>query len=335
MRSDGTSGLDFINNKVEATGDYSYGLNLWNASFVTAQDNYIDVEYYGLNGQGGNNNRFINNTVLSRNTGIRGRLTDAPFIQGNIIKVSSLQSIGIDIQYTPGSIIDQNNITGTHPESDAAIRLIETGNSTSTTITNNRLSMAENLLECIGNNMGLETCNNSFEDRTQFAINIIGIGIDDQGGSAIGSENDMSLVTLGWGSATNLASVNNQGTLNTNVQFFSTASNPAFPLPIINALDSPSFYGCGTAKTSVGINSIEKNEFVSYPNPATDVVTINAGVQTIKEISILDLKGAVVLNRKDIDAVQETVQIDHLQNGTYVIMIKTNAEVVTQKLIKQ
>ena len=332
MRSDNTSGLDFINNKVEATGPNSYGLNLWKASNVTAQDNYIDVEYYGLNGQHGGNNRFINNTVLSRNTGIRGRDTDAPFIQGNLIKMFTNGSVGIDIQITSGSVIDQNNITGTHPQTIAAIRLIDTGTG-STIVSNNKLSMAENLLQCIGNNLGLRTCNNHFEERTQYAINISGIGINNQGNSINGTENDMSLVTLGWGTATNVASVNNQGTYTTNVQFYSTSTS--FPSPIINAVEYTSALGCAALKAATDANQSLENEFVSYPNPASDVVTINAGSQTIKEISILDLKGAIVLNRKDIDATQETVKIDHLLNGTYVIMIKTNSEVVTQKMIKQ
>ncbi len=334
MRSEHSSNLQFTENRVIATGVGSYGLNLWQSTSVYAKGNNISVYFYGLNSQGGVDNKYLNNIVRSKNTGIRSRLSDAPFISENEITIDSLGSIGIDIQQSFESIILDNQIEGEYLNSLAGIRLKNTGIDL-TIVKGNTLSMAQSLLLCDGHNLGLYTCKNVFTDRAQYGVNIInGVGIDDQGMLSSGSDNDMNLLALGW-VAPPYAYVNNQGTFNTYVKFYSFSSGMLTPM--VGAVEiAATLPGCSVAKTTTGVenSSTSGSRIHTFPNPVLNEFTVDVGSEGINEITIFDLKGAIVMHKTVTNVSVYSLNLEEIQSGTYMALIKTDHQSVRKIMVK-
>jgi hypothetical protein len=82
-------------------------------------------------------------------------------------------------------------------------------------------------------------------------------------------------------------------------------------------------------------NSIEKEkETLIYPNPATDVITIEMGNTEPATIEILDITGKVVWMRSG-GAPQTTIDISTLPNGVYLVRVRSASQMEVQKIIKQ
>ena len=82
-------------------------------------------------------------------------------------------------------------------------------------------------------------------------------------------------------------------------------------------------------------NSIEKEkEILIYPNPATDVITIEMGNTEPATIEILDITGKVVLIRNN-QAQRATIDINNLPNGVYLVRVRSASQMEVQKIIKQ
>ena len=64
-----------------------------------------------------------------------------------------------------------------------------------------------------------------------------------------------------------------------------------------------------------------------YPNPASDNVVINAAAGSI--VSIYSMNGALVANGVS----NKTMDISHLDAGTYQVVIALNGEKTIQKLV--
>lgn len=88
--------------------------------------------------------------------------------------------------------------------------------------------------------------------------------------------------------------------------------------------------------TSVGVDEKDLSTMVNvFPNPAEDVFNILVGNNelTISDITIVDVRGAVVLNMMNIEqAVQTTVDVSTLSQGVYFVSITTDQGIVTKKL---
>ena len=82
-----------------------------------------------------------------------------------------------------------------------------------------------------------------------------------------------------------------------------------------------------------GISEIKNNKIKVYPNPFNDYITISIGNDKLSEVSITDIVGKVVVNKKYFD---ETFKIDlsTLSTGTYIVTIKNNNTVTTEQIIK-
>ncbi|GAB4202204.1 MAG: hypothetical protein Fur0023_07810 [Bacteroidia bacterium] len=93
--------------------------------------------------------------------------------------------------------------------------------------------------------------------------------------------------------------------------------------------------------SAVGINSSSHQEkFIVYPNPATDYLHIlsDMSFNTDVNIEIMDISGKIV-DQKNIQ-IQENlsesiIDISTLNDGVYLLIIKTNQGVFNQKFIKQ
>ncbi|HQX03889.1 MAG TPA: FG-GAP-like repeat-containing protein [Flavobacterium sp.] len=86
------------------------------------------------------------------------------------------------------------------------------------------------------------------------------------------------------------------------------------------------------ATLSVNQNTI--SNFVLYPNPAKDFVTLKSSTtSSIVSVEIFDLNGRKVLTS---DVVKETISVQSLSVGTYLLLAKdSDGNLSTQKFIKQ
>ena len=81
-----------------------------------------------------------------------------------------------------------------------------------------------------------------------------------------------------------------------------------------------------------GVEDIVASETANvcvYPNPATDVVFVNA--DNVESVKVYSLTGALVAESEG----ENSVNVDHLANGSYVVRIATAEGVATTKLIKK
>ena len=70
-----------------------------------------------------------------------------------------------------------------------------------------------------------------------------------------------------------------------------------------------------------------------YPNPASDVVTVQSSFK-IREIEIHNALGQVVLRKEGSQNI-ETIDVSNLQSGTYIVRIKTQRGFANKKVIIQ
>ena len=68
-----------------------------------------------------------------------------------------------------------------------------------------------------------------------------------------------------------------------------------------------------------------------YPNPAKDIVTVQSSFK-VKEIEIINALGQVVL-RKEGNQNIETLEVNSLEKGTYIVRIKTQRGFANKKLV--
>ena len=81
-------------------------------------------------------------------------------------------------------------------------------------------------------------------------------------------------------------------------------------------------------------NRIENiSAFAMYPNPATSVVKIHNPDQAFTTIRVIDLQGKVVLAQK-LSATEETIDIQHLKNGLYLMNVLGKGKTLVKSLVK-
>ena len=68
-----------------------------------------------------------------------------------------------------------------------------------------------------------------------------------------------------------------------------------------------------------------------YPNPASDIVTVQSSFK-VREIEIINALGQVVL-RKEGNQNIETIEVNSLEKGTYIVRIKTQRGFANKKLV--
>jgi hypothetical protein len=81
-----------------------------------------------------------------------------------------------------------------------------------------------------------------------------------------------------------------------------------------------------------GLNDISNSNFGVYPNPANDFVTIsNANGADVK---VIDMLGRTLITKR-IKSSNETISINDLQTGMYMIQMVKDGKTSSQKLIKR
>jgi hypothetical protein len=96
-----------------------------------------------------------------------------------------------------------------------------------------------------------------------------------------------------------------------------------------------------TLNSFTGVNEVEKSGFNAaiYPNPVNDVMNlvINPGKSKLAVVSILDMSGRMVLNKKyeiqaeDLSTLQ--IPVSDLPSGMYMVKIQAGGKVISRKVI--
>lgn len=102
--------------------------------------------------------------------------------------------------------------------------------------------------------------------------------------------------------------------------------------------------GCASDSTSVNatifVDDVSTESFETsltlnvYPNPARDVITLDADQQWIQEVTIYDLNGRLVYQENQINVHQHSIDLVNLPAGNYLIYVSTENERAVKKLIK-
>jgi hypothetical protein len=81
-------------------------------------------------------------------------------------------------------------------------------------------------------------------------------------------------------------------------------------------------------------SSMHMKEFSMVPNPATNIVTIiHDGSTSTFDIDVKDMSGRSIATFKDYSS--ESLDVSNLSPGIYIVMIKSEGFVTTQRLIKE
>ncbi|MFA6199498.1 MAG: DUF2436 domain-containing protein [Bacteroidales bacterium] len=81
-----------------------------------------------------------------------------------------------------------------------------------------------------------------------------------------------------------------------------------------------------------GLNDIATSTFGVYPNPANDFVTISDANGA--DVKVIDMLGRTLITKR-IKSSNETISINDLQTGMYMIQMVKDGKVSSQKLIKK
>ena len=84
---------------------------------------------------------------------------------------------------------------------------------------------------------------------------------------------------------------------------------------------------------NLAANNFEKKDISIFPNPAQSNFTINSS-QEINKVIIYDIAGRKVIERKNINDLQTTIDIENLSNGAYFVNINSQNTTQTFKVIK-
>ena len=109
--------------------------------------------------------------------------------------------------------------------------------------------------------------------------------------------------------------------------------NTAYEFRAFAITSNGSYYGNIVPFTTltVGIATLSYDELSLYPNPTLDKIFIKT-IFSIEKVSVFDIKGKEVKSMND---VQDHFSIGELNDGVYLIKIKTNEGEVIRKIVKQ
>ncbi|MEL1243055.1 BspA family leucine-rich repeat surface protein [Flavobacterium sp. DGU11] len=84
---------------------------------------------------------------------------------------------------------------------------------------------------------------------------------------------------------------------------------------------------------AAGINDNIANRVTIYPNPVSDVLYLHAsnGI-TIEEVEVINLQGRELMSFTNST---EGINVENLSSGVYILVIKTDAEIVKHKLVRK
>jgi subtilisin-like proprotein convertase family protein len=99
-------------------------------------------------------------------------------------------------------------------------------------------------------------------------------------------------------------------------------------------INSASINLCGINQTSLSNNYFELNTVSVYPNPSKGIINVNLGENLAGETTyvLYDVQGRIVMNKKS-NATMETLNVENVSNGVYLLSIENGTAKTTQKII--
>ena len=131
------------------------------------------------------------------------------------------------------------------------------------------------------------------------------------------------------------------GTVGYNIRFLSESSSPEYLTNVDGKLfftatnggqNGRELWVLDTNLLSTSENKTNDNKFSIFPNPTNNILTIhNLENKSIDKITILDLTGKKVLEQKNNS---NTINVENLQNGMYLLQILSEGKSAVSKFIK-
>lgn len=81
----------------------------------------------------------------------------------------------------------------------------------------------------------------------------------------------------------------------------------------------------------VGVEKVEPHKIKVYPNPANDIIIIEA--KDVKSIEFIDLQGKTILSKAINGENIDPINVSQLQEGIYIVKVIGYNNVSTQKVI--
>jgi peroxiredoxin len=92
----------------------------------------------------------------------------------------------------------------------------------------------------------------------------------------------------------------------------------------------------GVAQACVAsVNETEKETLVSYPNPATNQVTVETKMDEDYTISIKNINGQTVFNQKSAGSSSVMIDVNQLSKGVYMLEVQSAKQTISKKLVIQ
>jgi hypothetical protein len=108
------------------------------------------------------------------------------------------------------------------------------------------------------------------------------------------------------------------------------------PLPPIQGvshtyiyIDNVQLYECDSI---TGIKENPSNKINIYPNPASDIITINTGTLQDVEIELFDIAGRKLLQQKSI-GINSSIDVSGLTTGIYVCQVSYNSRIIKREKV--
>lgn len=90
--------------------------------------------------------------------------------------------------------------------------------------------------------------------------------------------------------------------------------------------------------SALEVNEFENNDFIFYPNPTSDFVTISLKKETtkIQSIAVYDVLGKIILSQKPENKITQTIDLTSVKRGMYFVEVTTesNLKVIKKLLVK-
>jgi len=91
-----------------------------------------------------------------------------------------------------------------------------------------------------------------------------------------------------------------------------------------------------TSDTATDLSTNNLNSLTIYPNPATDLLSLNFGSQVEKgDIVIFDTKGQSIIRKSILNAQTANINVNNLNSGIYLIKITMGGKVINSKFVKK
>jgi hypothetical protein len=85
---------------------------------------------------------------------------------------------------------------------------------------------------------------------------------------------------------------------------------------------------------SVGVNDNLLSNIRVYPNPTNGILNFNFAGEQVQTIKIVDITSKTILEKTNVSQ-SETIDISNLANGLYLVVVKTDKEIISSKILKQ